>query len=36
MSEMMKQPKVLKAQAEIRQAFRGKKKIHEKDIQNLS
>ncbi|KAK7824421.1 cytochrome p450 71d8 [Quercus suber] len=37
MSEMMRQPKVLeKAQAEIRQAFRGKKKIHEKDIQNLS
>ena len=37
MSEMMRQPKVLeKAQAEIRQAFRGKKKIHEKDIQNPS
>ena len=37
MSEMMRQPRVLeKAQAEIRQAFRGKKEIHEKDIQNLS
>ena len=35
MSEMMRQPKVLeKAKAEIRQAVRGKKKIHEKDIQN--
>ncbi|KAM4101557.1 hypothetical protein ACB094_05G152100 [Castanea mollissima] len=37
MSEMMRQPRVLeKAQAEIRQAFKGKKQIHEKDIQNLS
>ena len=37
MSEMMRQPGVLeKAQAEIRQAFDGKKRIHEKDIQNLS
>ena len=37
MSEMMRQPRVLeKAQAEIRQAFNGKKQIHEKDIQNLS
>ena len=37
MSEMMRQPGVLeKAQAEIRQAFNGKKQIHEKDIQNLS
>jgi premnaspirodiene oxygenase len=37
MTEMMRQPRVLKkAQAEIRQAFRGKKKIHEKDVQNLS
>ena len=37
MSEMMRQPKVLeKAQAEIRQAFWGKKNLHEKDFQNLS
>jgi cytochrome P450 len=37
MSEMMRNPKVLeKAQAEIRQALKGKKKIHEKDLQNLS
>uniref|UniRef100_A0A2N9IEN8 Cytochrome P450 n=1 Tax=Fagus sylvatica TaxID=28930 RepID=A0A2N9IEN8_FAGSY len=37
MTEMMRQPRVLKkARAEIRQAFRGKKKIHEKDVQNLS
>ncbi|XP_062162534.1 cytochrome P450 71D8-like isoform X2 [Alnus glutinosa] len=37
MSEMMRSPRVLeKAQAEIRQAFKGKEQIHEKDIQNLS
>ncbi|KAK7857323.1 premnaspirodiene oxygenase [Quercus suber] len=37
MSEMMRQPRVLeKAQAEIRRAFKGKKQIHEKDIQNFS
>jgi cytochrome P450 len=37
MSEMMRNPRVLeKAQAEIRQAFKGKKKINEKDLQNLS
>ncbi|KAG6670411.1 hypothetical protein I3843_Q066700 [Carya illinoinensis] len=35
--EMMRNPTVLeKAQAEIRRAFRGKKKIHEKDVGNLS
>ncbi|KAG2688598.1 hypothetical protein I3760_09G103700 [Carya illinoinensis] len=34
--EMMRNPTVLeKAQAEIRRAFRGKKKIHEKDVGNL-
>ncbi|KAG2688602.1 hypothetical protein I3760_09G104100 [Carya illinoinensis] len=37
MLEMMRNPTVLeKAQAEIRQAFGGKKKIHEKDVGNLS
>lgn len=37
MSEMMRNPTVLeKAQAEIRKAFRGKEKIHEKDVGNLS
>jgi cytochrome P450 len=37
MSEMMRNPRVLeKVQAEIRQACKGKKKIDEKDIQNLS
>jgi cytochrome P450 len=37
MSEMMRNPRVLeKAQAEIRQAFKGKIKIHETDLQNLS
>ena len=37
MSEMMRQPRVLeKPQAEIRRAFKGKKQIHEKDIQNFS
>ncbi|GLT73331.1 hypothetical protein SLA2020_451990 [Shorea laevis] len=37
MSEMIRNPKVLeKAQAEIRQAFKGKKNINEKDLQNLS
>ncbi|KAG7963139.1 hypothetical protein I3843_09G104100 [Carya illinoinensis] len=37
MLEMMRNPTVLKkAQAEIRQAFRGKKKVHEKDVGNLS
>jgi cytochrome P450 len=37
MSEMMRSPRVLeKVQAEIRQAFKGKEQIYEKDIQNLS
>jgi cytochrome P450 len=37
MSEMMKNPRVLeKGQAEIREALKGKKKIHEKDLRNLS
>ncbi|XP_059437064.1 cytochrome P450 71D8-like [Corylus avellana] len=37
MSEMMRNPRVLeKVQAEIRQAFKGKIKIQEKDLQNLS
>jgi cytochrome P450 len=37
MSEMMRNPIVTeKAQAEIRQALKGKKKIYEKDLQNLT
>ena len=37
MTEMMRNPKVLeKAQAEIRQMFKGKKKIQEKDFHELS
>ncbi|KAJ7946414.1 Cytochrome P450 [Quillaja saponaria] len=36
MSEMMKSPRVMKkAQAEIRQAFKGKKEIHETDLEKL-
>nr|P0DO22.1 RecName: Full=(+)-vincadifformine 19-hydroxylase; AltName: Full=Cytochrome P450 71BY3 [Catharanthus roseus]QCZ35502.1 (+)-vincadifformine 19-hydroxylase [Catharanthus roseus] len=36
MSEMMKNPQVMsKAQKEIREAFNGKKKIDENDVQNL-
>jgi cytochrome P450 len=37
MSEMMRNPRVLmKAQAQIRQAFKGKTKIQDNDIQDLS
>ncbi|KAB1221708.1 Cytochrome P450 71D8 [Morella rubra] len=37
MSEMMRNPRVLKkAQDEIRKALRGKEKVHEQDIQDLS
>ncbi|KAF7803855.1 cytochrome P450 71D8-like [Senna tora] len=37
MSELMRNPRVMeKAQAEIREAFRGKKTIHEKDVEELS
>ena len=36
MSELLKDPRVMeKAQAEVRQAFRGKSKIEEADIQKL-
>ena len=37
MSEMLRNPRVReKAQAELRQAFRGKKTIHESDLEELS
>ncbi|KAK1568777.1 hypothetical protein Q3G72_028540 [Acer saccharum] len=37
MSELLKDPRVMeKAQAEVRQAFRGKSKIEEADIQKLN
>jgi cytochrome P450 len=37
MSEMMKNPRVLeKGQAKVREALKGKKKIREKDLRNLS